>query len=159
MLSGAYCKVPGVIVVLESKVSILADKHTVLINFKGTVSKLKPEVDAGLALRPSLGTFAVACPQGSSTSQTARLRLSAGVAGDVVLTSGAEGPTFSAESQVFVGQRRVEPRDVRVLGRGRLAVRVRPDRALRPGIYAGRVITPDQPDLTFEVAVEKRGEQ
>ncbi|HBP21954.1 MAG TPA: hypothetical protein DEA08_29735 [Planctomycetes bacterium] len=117
------------------------------------------EVDVGLALRPSLGTFAVACPQGSSTRQTARLRLSAGVPGDVVLTSGAEGPTFSAESQVFVGQRRVEPRDVRVLGRGRLAVRVRPDRALRPGIYTGRVITPDQPDLTFEVAVEKRGEQ
>ncbi len=111
------------------------------------------DVDVGLALRPTLGTFNVACPQRSNPGQTSRLSLAAGVPSDVIIVSGAQGPTFSAHSQVFLGSQHVDPRDLLVLGRGRLAVHVRPSTTLRPGSHVGRVVTPDQPDLTFEVVV------
>ena len=132
---------------LDLEVQVLSDGRLVA----------EEEVDVGLALRPTLGIFDVSCPLPAAARQTKTVWLAAGVPNDVVVVSGLDGPTFSAQSRVFLGNTRVAPRHVLVLGRGRLAVHVPSTSSLVAASCDGRVLTPDQPDMSFEVVVQARG--
>lgn len=75
----------------------------------------------------------------------------------LLVTSGPRGPAFSTQSEVFLGPLALRGPHVRLLGRGRLAVRVPPSRALLALAASGArevrafVLTPDQLDHTFRV--------
>jgi len=140
-------KEPGPV---ELEVSVFCDGRLVA----------EEDVDVARALHRSrrpLETFDVRCPPPATGVQTRSVRVDPSVTTDLLLTSGPDGPSFSPQSEVMVGTTAVPSGDVRFLGRGRLAVRVRPSAALRAllargeGKASGRVITPDQPDLAFEV--------
>lgn len=124
------------------------------------------EVDLARALhrgRRPLETFDVRCPPPAAAVRTQRVRVDPVVTTDLLLTSGPDGPTFSPESEVLLGTAAISSRDVRFLGRGRLAVRVRPSAALQGLAARGerkaavRVVTPDQPDLELQVELVLAG--
>lgn len=124
------------------------------------------EVDAGLALRRTvtpLRTFDVTCPAPASAPATRRVRLVPTVCGDLLVDAGPAGAAFTPESSLLLGNVAVPESDVRYLGRGRLAVHVRPAPALQAllaqgeTVVTGRVLTPDQPDFTFQVELVAPG--
>lgn len=118
------------------------------------------EVRIALGRRhPRRSTFTVTCPPAARrrSGRTREVEVVPQAASDVLLVSGEGGPTFSADSAVFVGNAAIPRRDVRLLGRGRLAVRVRPRASLRALLQGGRrattgrVLTPDQAEFRFKV--------
>lgn len=135
---------------VELEVSVFCDGRLVA----------EEDVDFARALRRGrrpLETFDVRCPPPTATARTRLVRIDPSVTTDILLASGPDGPSFSPQSEVFLGTAAVPPGDVRVLGRGRLLVRVRPSATLRALLARGerktrgRVVTPDQPDLEFQV--------
>ncbi|HBP17412.1 MAG TPA: hypothetical protein DEA08_06430 [Planctomycetes bacterium] len=119
------------------------------------------DVDLARALRRGrkpLETFEVRCPKPLQSARTKVVRVDPQVATDLLIEAGPKGPSFSPESEVFVGPARVPAHQVRFLGRGRLSVRVRPSatlRAARGARLTGRVVTPDQPDFVFCVELSQ----
>lgn len=118
------------------------------------------DVDMARALRRGrrpLETFDVRCPAPATGTTTRSARVDPNVTTDLLLCSGPDGPSFSPQSAVFLGSAAVAADDVRLLGRGRLAVRARPSPTLQALLArgeqkaAGRVVTPDQPDFAFQV--------
>jgi hypothetical protein len=115
------------------------------------------DVDVARALGRPLSTFEVACPQLPVVGPTAVVDLDPLAGADFILDAGPGGPSFTVASQVLVGPVAVPASDVLLLGRGRLLVRARPDAPLaallRRGVTTipGRVLTPDQPDFSFDV--------
>lgn len=135
---------------VELEVSVFADGRLVA----------EDDVDVARALRRGrrpVRTFNVRCPTPQPDASTKAVRVDPSVTTDVMLSAGQDGPTFTPESQVFVGRTLVPSADVQVLGRGRLAVRVCPSPALQAAAARaerearGRVVTPDQPDFGFKV--------
>lgn len=110
-----------------------------------------------LHLRARKSTFVVRCPPARRVTQTRVVRLLPHVKNELLLLSDRQGPAFSGDSVVYLGPARLSGARVRVLGRGRLAVTVPPQPALLALLgcgtktVAGRVLTPDQPDLQFQV--------
>ena len=121
---------------------------------------LTPALNRGRPLR----TFDVRCPPGASSVQTRTVTLDPTVPTDLLLESDAGGPAFGTRSRVFVGSVSVAPQGVRFLGRGRLAVHVPASATLRREqergevVLSGRVVTPDQPDFSFEVRLVGGGQ-
>jgi len=144
---------------VELEVSVFCDGRLVA----------EEDVDMARALRRGrrpLGTFDVRCPPPAPSARTRTVRVDPSVTTDVLLASGPDGPSFSPQSAVFLGTAAVPAADVRLLGRGRVALRVRPSPSLHALLArgaqkaAGRVVTPDQPDLTFQVElVRGRGKR
>ena len=135
---------------VELEVSVFCDGRLVA----------EEEVDFARALRRGrrpMETFDVRCPPPAVGAKTTSVRVDPSVTTDVLLCSGPDGPSFTPESEVFLGTAAISGEDVRFLGRGRLAVRVRPSATLQALLTrgeqkaAGCVVTPDQPDLTFQV--------
>lgn len=138
---------------LELLVSVVCDGQLVA----------EEEVDVARALhrgqRP-LQTFEVRCPPGGQAPATQQVRLDPRAPTDVLLCAGPDGPTFTPESEVFVGGVAVPRAEIRFLGRGRLAVHVSPHPALAAvagQTVPGRAVTPDQPDFAFQVQVAPTG--
>jgi len=81
----------------------------------------------------------------------------------LLIASGPKGPAFSTQSEVFLGPESLRAPEVRLLGRGRLAVHVPPSRTLLAlaarGVRELRawVLTPDQPDHAFRVRLVEVG--
>jgi len=143
---------------VELEVSVFADGRLIA----------EDDVDVSRALRRGqrpVKTFDVRCPPGQAKKPTQTVRVDPGATTDVLLSAGPEGPTFTPESQVFVGSVLLPSTDARVLGRGRVAARVRPHAGLAAAAsrgereLSGRVITPDQPDFTFKVELVSAGRQ
>ena len=113
------------------------------------------DVDVARALGRPLDTFDVRCPGVVPPQATTRVVLVPLAGGDLLLDAGAG--SFSAASRVFLGPQAVPAADAQLLGRGRLAVRVRPSAALAALLAQGTrsvvgvVLTPDQPDMRFDV--------
>jgi len=133
---------------VEVEVSVFCDGRLVA----------EEDVDLTRALRRGqrpLETFEVRCPAPATIASTRRVTLDPRTGADLLLASDSIGPSFSLLSQVFVGPVAIPARAIRLLGRGRLAVRVSPSQALAAllerGVKTavGRVVTPDQPDLCF----------
>jgi len=118
------------------------------------------EVDFARALRRGqrpLEVFDLRCPTPATESRTRSVRVDPRVPTDLLVSAGPGGPSLSPQSEVFLGNVAIPATDVRFLGRGRLAVHVRPSPALQALTargereVAGRVVTPDQPDLPLRV--------
>ncbi len=113
-------------------------------------------LDLTRALGRPLDTFQVRCPAEGAPRGTRRIALVPSATTDALLDAGESGAVFSQSSRVLVGPVAIPPTDVQLVGRGRLALRVRPTTALaalaRQGVSVVpcRVLTPDQPDFELE---------
>lgn len=135
---------------VELVVSVFHDGHLLA----------EEEINMRTALRQDTKartTFTVNCPPPRALERTKVITILPHAATHFLLVSDRSGPTFTQESVVFLGPVALTRKDVRVLGRGRLLVRVSPSSALlalwrrRRATTVGRVVTPDQPDFRFGV--------
>lgn len=114
-------------------------------------------LDVTRALGRPLDTFQVRCPAEGGPRGARRVALVPTATTDALLDAGESGAVFSQASRVLVGPVAIPAADVQLVGRGRLALRVRPTLALALLAQQGvrvvpcRVLTPDQPDFELEV--------
>lgn len=116
-------------------------------------------IEVSRALRREVGAFDVTCAAAAPPVPTTTVELYPFAPADLLLVTDDDGPAFSSDSTVVIGGVAIPPRDVRLVGRGRLLAHVFNAPALfqlsRQGVreVQGTVLTPDQPNFNFRTVL------